>query len=112
MCAKSSSVRWPRKSQREPTGSEVSLTRFLSDSERSNASTNAQGETQKEFALIANEMLIEANECGATLAAVASEEIDEPVGIPVAYARDRREPDKAGMLRLMCEANPIAWLFQ
>ncbi len=46
-----------------------------------------QGETQKKLDIIANEMLIEANEWGGTLAAMASEEMDEPVGIPVAYPR-------------------------
>jgi fructose-1,6-bisphosphatase I len=51
------------------------------------ASTNVQGETQKKLDIIANEMLIEANEWGGTLAAMASEEMDEPVGIPVAYPR-------------------------
>jgi len=50
-------------------------------------STNVQGETQKKLDIIANEMLIEANEWGGTLAAMASEEMDEPVGIPVAYPR-------------------------
>jgi len=51
------------------------------------ASTNVQGETQKKLDILANEMLIEANEWGGTLAAMASEEMDEPVGIPVAYPR-------------------------
>ena len=50
-------------------------------------STNVQGETQKKLDIIANEMLIEANEWGGTLAAMASEEMDEPLGIPVAYPR-------------------------
>jgi fructose-1,6-bisphosphatase I len=50
-------------------------------------STNVQGETQKKLDIIANQMLIEANEWGGTLAAMASEEMDEPVGIPVAYPR-------------------------
>jgi fructose-1,6-bisphosphatase I len=49
--------------------------------------TNIQGENQKKLDIIANEMLIEANEWGGTLAAMASEEMDEPVGIPVAYPR-------------------------
>ncbi len=53
----------------------------------STESTNVQGETQKKLDIIANEMLIEANEWGGTLAAMASEEMDEPVGIPVAYPR-------------------------
>jgi fructose-1,6-bisphosphatase I len=49
--------------------------------------SNVQGETQKKLDIIANQMLIEANEWGGTLAAMASEEMDEPVGIPVAYPR-------------------------
>src|SRR5208337_4092245 len=49
--------------------------------------SNIQGETQKKLDIIANQMLIEANEWGGTLAAMASEEMDEPVGIPVAYPR-------------------------
>ncbi len=48
-------------------------------------STNVQGETQKKLDLLANQVLIEANEWGGTLAAMASEEMDDPVGIPVAY---------------------------
>jgi fructose-1,6-bisphosphatase I len=50
-------------------------------------STNVQGERQKKLDILANEMLIEANEWGGTLAAMASEEMDSPVGIPVAYPR-------------------------
>jgi len=50
-------------------------------------STNVQGETQKKLDILANQMLIEANEWGGTLAGMASEEMDEPVGIPVAYPR-------------------------
>jgi fructose-1,6-bisphosphatase I len=48
---------------------------------------NVQGETQKKLDILANEMLIEANEWGGTLAAMASEEMDEPLGIPVAYPK-------------------------
>jgi fructose-1,6-bisphosphatase I len=59
----------------------------LGDVLGSAATTNVQGETQKKLDIIANEMLIEANEWGGTLAAMASEEMDEPVGIPVAYPR-------------------------
>lgn len=49
--------------------------------------TNVQGETQKKLDVIANEILVEANEWGGHLAAMASEEMDEPLGIPVAYPR-------------------------
>jgi fructose-1,6-bisphosphatase I len=50
-------------------------------------STNVQGETQKKLDVIANEILVEANEWGGHLAAMASEEMDMPLGIPVAYPR-------------------------
>jgi fructose-1,6-bisphosphatase I len=53
------------------------------------SSTNVQGETQKKLDIIANELLIEANEWGGTLTAMASEEMDEPVGIPVSYPRGK-----------------------
>jgi fructose-1,6-bisphosphatase I len=49
--------------------------------------TNVQGETQKKLDVIANEILVEANEWGGHLAGMASEEMDTPVGIPVAYPR-------------------------
>jgi fructose-1,6-bisphosphatase I len=49
--------------------------------------TNVQGETQKKLDVIANEILVEANEWGGHLAAMASEEMDHPQGIPVAYPR-------------------------
>jgi len=51
------------------------------------STTNVQGETQKKLDVIANEILVEANEWGGHLAAMASEEMDTPVGIPVAYPR-------------------------
>ena len=51
------------------------------------STTNVQGETQKKLDIIANEILVEANEWGGHLAAMASEEMDTPVGIPVAYPR-------------------------
>jgi fructose-1,6-bisphosphatase I len=50
-------------------------------------STNVQGETQKKLDVIANEILVEANEWGGHLAGMASEEMDNPLGIPVAYPR-------------------------
>jgi fructose-1,6-bisphosphatase I len=50
-------------------------------------STNVQGETQKKLDILANEILVEANEWGGHLAAMASEEMDQPLGIPVAYPR-------------------------
>jgi fructose-1,6-bisphosphatase I len=49
--------------------------------------TNIQGETQKKLDVIANQILTEANEWGGYLAGMASEEMDHPQGIPVAYPR-------------------------
>jgi fructose-1,6-bisphosphatase I len=49
--------------------------------------TNIQGETQKKLDILANEILVEANEWGGHLAGMASEEMDQPLGIPVAYPR-------------------------
>ena len=43
---------------------------------------NVQGEAQKKLDVIANEVLLEANEWGGYLAALASEEMDEPRQIP------------------------------
>jgi fructose-1,6-bisphosphatase I len=51
------------------------------------SSTNVQGETQKKLDILANEILVEANEWGGHLAGMASEEMDQPLGIPVAYPR-------------------------
>jgi fructose-1,6-bisphosphatase I len=48
---------------------------------------NVQGERQKKLDVIANQILLEANEWGGYLAAMASEEMDRPCGIPVAYPR-------------------------
>lgn len=43
---------------------------------------NIQGEAQKKLDVIANDVLLEANEWGGYLAALASEEMDEPQQIP------------------------------
>jgi len=43
---------------------------------------NVQGEAQKKLDVIANEILLEANEWGGHLAAMASEEMEHPQGIP------------------------------
>ncbi len=48
---------------------------------------NIQGESQKKLDVIANETLLEANEWGGSLAAMASEEMDEPHLIPTEYPR-------------------------
>ena len=43
---------------------------------------NIQGEAQKKLDVIANDVLVEANEWGGYLAAMASEEMDDPQPIP------------------------------
>jgi len=48
---------------------------------------NVQGETQKKLDVISNEVLLEANEWGGHLAAMASEEMEKPHQIPRAYPR-------------------------
>lgn len=48
-------------------------------------SENVQGEVQKKLDIIANEVLIEANEWGGHLAAMASEEMDEIYAVPNRY---------------------------
>jgi fructose-1,6-bisphosphatase I len=48
---------------------------------------NVQGEAQKKLDVIANEILLEANEWGGHLAAMASEEMEDPHGIPHRYPR-------------------------
>ncbi|MBV8500674.1 MAG: fructose-1,6-bisphosphatase, partial [Paucibacter sp.] len=48
-------------------------------------SENVQGEVQKKLVIIANEVLIEANEWGGHLAAMASEEMDDIYAVPNRY---------------------------
>jgi fructose-1,6-bisphosphatase I len=48
---------------------------------------NVQGEKQKKLDVIANEVLLEANEWGGNLAAMASEEMDHSYPIPHRYPR-------------------------
>lgn len=48
---------------------------------------NVQGESQKKLDVIANETLLEANEWGGHLAAMASEEMDHPHPIPNRYPK-------------------------
>jgi fructose-1,6-bisphosphatase I len=50
---------------------------------------NVQGEAQKKLDVLSNEILIEATCWGGYLAGLASEEMDGPLGIPVAYPRGR-----------------------
>ena len=52
-------------------------------------SENVQGEVQKKLDIIANEVLIEANEWGGHLAAMASEEMELPYQIPAQYPRGK-----------------------
>lgn len=51
--------------------------------------TNVQGEAQKKLDVLSNEILIEASCWGGHLAGMASEEMDGPIGIPVAYPRGK-----------------------
>jgi fructose-1,6-bisphosphatase I len=48
---------------------------------------NVQGEGQKRLDVVANEVLVEANEWGGQLAAMVSEEMDAPYQIPNRYPR-------------------------
>ena len=50
-------------------------------------SDNVQGEAQKKLDVIANDVLVEANEWGGQLAAMASEEMAEPYQIPNRYPK-------------------------
>lgn len=50
-------------------------------------SDNVQGEAQKKLDVISNEILLEANEWGGHLAAMASEEMDLPHAIPHRYPK-------------------------
>jgi fructose-1,6-bisphosphatase I len=51
--------------------------------------TNVQGEAQKKLDVLSNEILVEANTWGGYLAGMASEEMEGPMGIPVAYPRGK-----------------------
>ncbi len=48
---------------------------------------NIQGEAQKKLDVLSNDILLEANEWGGHLAALASEEMDHPVPIPDQYPK-------------------------
>ncbi len=50
-------------------------------------SENVQGEVQKKLDVISNEILLEANEWGGHLAAMASEEMEHPYAIPHRYPK-------------------------
>ncbi|MBA2547926.1 MAG: class 1 fructose-bisphosphatase [Burkholderiaceae bacterium] len=55
----------------------------------STGTINVQGEAQKKLDVLSNEILFEANCWGGYLAGMASEEMDGPVGIPLAYPRGK-----------------------
>jgi fructose-1,6-bisphosphatase I len=59
----------------------------LADGLGSAGKTNVQGEVQKKLDVLSNEILLEANEWGGNLAALASEEMDNPRPIPTHYPR-------------------------
>src|SRR5688572_15269489 len=59
----------------------------LADGLGSAATKNVHGEAQKTLDVLSNEILLEANEWGGNLAALASEEMEEPRPIPTHYPR-------------------------
>ena len=59
----------------------------LADGLGSAATHNVHGEAQKTLDVLSNEILLEANEWGGNLAALASEEMDDPKPIPTHYPR-------------------------
>jgi fructose-1,6-bisphosphatase I len=72
------------KSSRAPASASASASRAgaLGDVMGSADSENVQGEIQKKLDIIANEVLIEANEWGGHLAAMASEEMEGIYVVP------------------------------
>src|SRR5258706_2624052 len=61
----------------------------LADGLGSAGKTNVQGEVQKKLDVLSNEILLEANEWGGNLAALASEEMDNPRPIPTHSPRGK-----------------------
>src|SRR3954464_7432310 len=59
----------------------------LADGLGSTENKNVQGEVQKKLDVLSNEILLEANEWGGNLAALASEEMDDPRPTPTHYPR-------------------------
>ncbi len=59
----------------------------LGDAMGSAGTDNVQGEVQKKLDVISNEILLDANEWGGHLAAMASEEMDLPFCIPNRYPK-------------------------
>src|SRR5258707_762831 len=101
---------------------------------------NVQGEMQKNLDVMSNEILLEANEWGGNLAALVSEEMEDVKPTPTHYPRGkdfnmrwvasmvadvyrvlsrggifmspRDAKNKEGRLRLMYEANPMAFIVE
>jgi len=59
----------------------------LADGLGSSGTQNIQGEAQKKLDILSNEILLEANEWGGNLAALVSEEMEDPRPIPTHYPR-------------------------
>jgi len=59
----------------------------LADGLGAAGSRNVQGEAQKKLDVLSNEILLEANEWGGNLAALVSEEMEDPHPIPTRYPR-------------------------
>src|SRR5919198_2610864 len=59
----------------------------LADGLGSAATKNVHGEAQKTLDVLSNEILLEANEWGGNLAALASEEMEDPRPTPTNYPR-------------------------
>ena len=59
----------------------------LSGNHGSAGTDNVQGEVQKKLDVISNEILMEANEWGGHLAAMASEEMEHPYSVPSNYPK-------------------------
>lgn len=67
--------------------SKGALAGVLGNAGGDNASVNVQGEVQKKLDVVANEILLQANEWGGHLAAMASEEVEEVHQIPFDYPK-------------------------
>src|SRR3977135_4638227 len=59
----------------------------LADGHGSAGTSNVQGEVQKKLDVLSNEILLEAHGWGGNLAALASEEMDNPRPTPTHYPR-------------------------
>src|SRR5882724_3782505 len=59
----------------------------LADGLGSAGTSNVQGEVQKKLDVLSNEILLEANEWGGNLAALVSEEMENPQPTPTHYPR-------------------------